>query len=169
MISLFRFCFLLPAVYAAHQGPCDILAAADNPCVAAHSTVRALYSAYSGALYKVTRPNNESAMVHALAATGFADIHAHEHFCALGDCVISSVIDQTPNGNHLVQRISDGVVHKMVNASKHKIGVAGGSAFAMWFDPGHGYHQDFTKGMAKGNEPESIYAVMSGKRFNDHW
>ena len=38
----------------------------------------------------------------------------------------------------------------------------------MWFDPGHGYHQDHTTGVAKGNEPESIYAVMSGKRFNGH-
>ena len=30
------------------NGPCDILAAAGNPCVAAHSTVRALYSGYRG-------------------------------------------------------------------------------------------------------------------------
>jgi hypothetical protein len=55
----------------------------------------------------------------------------------------------------------------MVNASRHKISVAGGvEVFGMWFDPGHGYHQDFTQGMAKGNAPESLYAVMSGKRFN---
>ena len=35
------------------EGPCDILGAAGNPCVAAHSTVRALYAAYDGPLYKV--------------------------------------------------------------------------------------------------------------------
>ena len=29
-----------------------------------------------------------------------------------------------------------------------------------------GYHVDDTKGVAKGNEPESIYAVMSGTHFN---
>lgn len=36
----------------------------------------------------------------------------------------------------------------------------------MWFDVGHGYHVDKTTGIAKGNDPESIYAVMSGKRYN---
>ena len=34
------------------------------------------------------------------------------------------------------------------------------------FDPGYGYHVDNTKGIAKGNEPESIYAVMSGTHYN---
>jgi len=34
------------------------------------------------------------------------------------------------------------------------------------FDPGYGYHVDNTTGVATGNDPESIYAVMSGKNFN---
>jgi hypothetical protein len=34
----------------------------------------------------------------------------------------------------------------------------------MWFDPGYGYHVDSTTGIATGNEPESIYAVMCGAR-----
>src|SRR6266446_2188973 len=37
------------------QGPCDIYAAANAPCVAAHSTTRALYAAYNGPLYQVRR------------------------------------------------------------------------------------------------------------------
>src|SRR6478735_5777393 len=36
-------------------GPCDLYAAAGKPCVAAHSTTRALYSSYNGPLYQVTR------------------------------------------------------------------------------------------------------------------
>lgn len=47
-------------------GPCDILGAAGNPCVAAHSTVRALYAAYGGPLYNV------SALPFAVVA--FADL-----------------------------------------------------------------------------------------------
>ena len=35
------------------QGPCDIYAAAGTPCVAAHSTTRALYASYSGPFYRV--------------------------------------------------------------------------------------------------------------------
>eukprot|EP01047_Picozoa_sp_COSAG01_P137750 COSAG01_NODE_68311_length_264_cov_0.939394_1_plen_71_part_10 len=31
--------------------PCDIYAAGGTPCVAAHSTVRALYASYTGMLY----------------------------------------------------------------------------------------------------------------------
>ena len=58
---------LLPA--SAAEGPCDILAAAGNDCVAAHSTVRALYATYAGPLYRLTRPaaGNASADVKARA------------------------------------------------------------------------------------------------------
>lgn len=108
------------------EGPCDILGAAGNPCVAAHSTTRALYGKYAGPLYKVQRPDNSSTNITLLKPGGFADIALHEQFCAAGDCVIANIFDQSPNGNHLAQRISDGVVHKMVNASLHKISVAGG-------------------------------------------
>ena len=34
------------------MGPCDIYAADGGPCVAAHSTVRALYATYDGPLYR---------------------------------------------------------------------------------------------------------------------
>ena len=80
--------------------------------------------------------------------------------------------DQSPEGNHLGQRIScvpgqGCVYHKMVNASKHRIGVKGGvEVYGMWLDPGYGYNVDVTTGVAKGNEPESIYAIMSGTHYN---
>eukprot|EP01044_Picomonas_judraskeda_P030190 COSAG03_NODE_10758_length_630_cov_0.960452_1_plen_107_part_10 len=93
---------LVLAVSAA-QGPCDILETAGNPCVAAHSTVRALYSHYAGPLYKVIRPlaSNVSANISVLEPGGFADITQHEKFCSGGDCVIENVFDQSPQGNHL--------------------------------------------------------------------
>ncbi len=37
------------------QGPCDIYAAGGTPCVAAHSTTRALYASYNGPFYQVRR------------------------------------------------------------------------------------------------------------------
>lgn len=159
---------LLLSTAEAAEGPCDILNAAGNPCVAAHSTTRALYTTYTGPLYRVTNSSNVSADIGTRTAGGWADIFAHEKFCAAKDCVISKIYDQSPRGNHLVQRISDGVVHKMVPASIHKISVNGGAeqVYGMWFEPGHGYHQDMTSGIAKGNEPESIFAVMSGTHFN---
>src|SRR5262252_871138 len=40
------------------QGPCDIYASAGDPCVAAHSTTRALFAAYNGPLYQVLRQSD---------------------------------------------------------------------------------------------------------------
>ena len=40
------------------KGPCDIYAAAGDPCVAAHSTTRAMYAAYNGPLYQVLRQSD---------------------------------------------------------------------------------------------------------------
>ena len=44
------------------EGPCDIYAAAGDPCVAAHSTTRALYAAYNGPLYQVLRQSDGKTM-----------------------------------------------------------------------------------------------------------
>ena len=40
------------------QGPCDIYAAGGSPCVAAHSSTRALSAAYNGPLYQVLRQSD---------------------------------------------------------------------------------------------------------------
>ena len=102
----------------ASEGPCDILTAAGNPCVAAHSTTRALYAAYDGPLYRVTRASDgQTADVGVLVPGGFANVATHDAFCVEQDCVIQNVFDQSPMGNHLGPR------HKLVNASQHKITV----------------------------------------------
>lgn len=46
--------FALAQMGSAVVGPCDILGVSSVPCVAAHSVVRALFGAYSGALYQVS-------------------------------------------------------------------------------------------------------------------
>jgi len=40
------------------MGPCDVYAAAGDPCVAAHSTTRALYASYNGPLYQIVRQSD---------------------------------------------------------------------------------------------------------------
>ena len=173
-LSSLALALALPPLSAAAdgEGPCDILDAAGNPCVAAHSTVRALYAKYAGPLYRVSRTDGRDANVGPLVPGGFANKADQEAFCAAGDCNITKVYDQSPKGNHLHQRIScvpgQGCrYHKMVNASRHPIAVRGGvKVYGMWFDPGYGYNVDVTNGVAKGNEPESIFAVMSGTHYN---
>ena len=66
--------------------PCDIYAAGGTPCVAAHSTVRALYASYGGPLYAVTRASDKSSLdVGVLGAGGLANVLADAHHDAHGD------------------------------------------------------------------------------------
>src|SRR5678810_782257 len=94
------------------QGPCDIYAAAGNPCVAAHSTTRALYAAYSGPLYQVLRQSDgrtlDIAVVQPVAAPtpdagGYANAAAQDAFCANTYCWIVKIYDQSPKHNDLTQ------------------------------------------------------------------
>ena len=77
---------------AATQGPCDIYAAGNTPCVAAHSTTRALYGAYNGPLYQVKRASdNATKDIGLLSAGGYADAAQQDSFCANTSCVITAV------------------------------------------------------------------------------
>src|SRR5678815_1199881 len=83
------------------QGPCDIYAAAGNPCVAAHSTTRALYATYNGPLYQVLRQSDgrtlDVAVVQPVAtptpdAGGYANAAAQDAFCANTYCWITTIL-----------------------------------------------------------------------------
>ena len=52
------------ASQAATQGPCDIYAAGGTPCVAAHSTVRALLRRLQRHLYQVRRASDSTTAEH---------------------------------------------------------------------------------------------------------
>jgi hypothetical protein len=52
--------------------PCDIYAAGGTPCVAAHSTVRALYSSYNGYLYQIRRADSKTKDIGLLTSGGLA-------------------------------------------------------------------------------------------------
>src|SRR6187549_3454101 len=100
------------AAPARPQGPCDIYAAASNPCVAAHSTTRALYASYNGPLYQVLRQSDGKSLdigvVQPAAspvpdAGGYANAPAQDTFCANTYCWIATIYDQSPKHNHLIQ------------------------------------------------------------------
>ena len=73
--------------FAASTAPCDILAAAGTPCVAAHSLTRALYGNYSGPLYAVKRASDGAVRNISVlpagnvadAAGAFYDPHSQEY------------------------------------------------------------------------------------------
>ena len=82
-------------------GPCDIYAAGNTPCTAAHSVVRTLYSAYTGPLYQVQRSSDNTTRDIMVASGGFSDMAAQDSFCSGATCTIPIIYDQSPNGNHL--------------------------------------------------------------------
>jgi hypothetical protein len=79
---MFSAAFLLAPLLAS-AAPCDLFSSGGTPCAAAHSTVRALYGAYSGRLYQLKRfGDNATLDISTLAPGGFADSASHDSFCA---------------------------------------------------------------------------------------
>src|SRR2546423_10632688 len=77
---------------AATQGPCDIYATGGTPCVAAHSTTRALYGAYNGPLYQVRRSSdNATRDIGVASAGGVANAAAQDSFCTGTTCLITVI------------------------------------------------------------------------------
>ena len=46
--------------------------------------------------------------------------------------------------------------------------MGGRTVYAAVFDAGMGYRNTNTSGVATGDQPESMYAILGGDRFNDH-
>jgi hypothetical protein len=95
----------------AQAGPCDILAAAGTPCIAAHSLARRMLAAYAGSLFQVTRASDSTALNVGTLSTGIVNAAAVTSFCAGTTCVISEIYDQinTPaNGNNLTKDVAFG-------------------------------------------------------------
>ena len=141
------FCGICVLAHAAERTsaaslPCDVFASGGTPCVAAHSTVRALFATYSGALYEVTRASDgASRNVTALSAGGFADSAAQDAFCATTDCVISMIWDQSAFANHLSVGPGGGArpnPDKPVNASRLAVTVGGHKVYGAYFEGGMG-------------------------------
>ncbi len=152
------------------QGPCDIYAAGGTPCVAAHSTTRALYGAYNGPLYQVRRSSdNTTRDIGVLTTGGYANAAAQDSFCANTTCLITVIYDQSGRGNHLTQAPVGGAAggpDNLANATAAPTTLNGNRAYGVYVAPGTGYRDDRTNGIATGDNPEGLYAVFDGTHFN---
>ncbi|MGK3208911.1 arabinofuranosidase catalytic domain-containing protein [Amycolatopsis sp. MEPSY49] len=159
---------------AATQGPCDLYAAGGTPCVAAHSTTRALYGAYNGVLYQVRRASdNATRDIGLLSAGGVANAAAQDSFCAGTTCLITVIYDQSGRGNHLTQAPPGGFqgpapggYDNLANAAAAPITVGGQKAYGVFVAPGTGYRNNNATGTATGDQPEGMYAIFDGTHYN---
>jgi len=161
------------------QGPCDIFSAAGTPCVAAHSTTRALYSSYNGPLYQVIRQSDSKTLDIGLVRPsetdpgGYADATAQDSFCANDLCWITKIYDQSGKGNHLVQAPpgtfrgpAQGGFDNLPIADMAPVTISGHKAFGVYIIPGMGLRANNARDIAINDEPEGIYYVVDGKHYD---
>ncbi|HVY29555.1 MAG TPA: arabinofuranosidase catalytic domain-containing protein [Polyangiaceae bacterium] len=151
-------------------GPCDIYKAGGTPCVAAHSTVRALFGAYSGKLYQVRNASAQTKDIGTLSPGGFADGAAQATFCGNGKCELTAIYDQTGKGNDLWYQGTGSPVggsDKPSNAAQEQLKVGGNTVYSVYIAQQNSYWVDASKnGIPLGAEPQGIYMVTSGKHYN---
>ncbi|KAJ7452232.1 family 54 glycoside hydrolase [Mycena latifolia] len=164
--SLLALCLVATLVAA---GPCDLYASGGTPCVAAHSTTRALFSAFSGSLYQVKRGSDGATTnIAPLSAGGVANAAAQDSFCASTTCLITTIFDQSwpgPEANGF---------DNLAAANGAPVTLNGQKAYGVFVSPGTGYRNDATNGIAtghddylhKGDAAEGMYAVLDGTHFN---
>ena len=161
------------------QGPCDIYAAAGDPCVAAHSTTRALYASYNGPLYQILRQSDgktlEIGIVQPSASDsgGYADAAKQDAFCANTVCWIAKIYDQSGKHNDLSQAPRGGFsgpalggFNNIPLADMAPVTVMGHKVYGVFIEPGMGLRIDDAKGTAVDDQAEGQYWVVNGKHFN---
>ncbi|GAW17777.1 hypothetical protein ANO14919_072440 [Xylariales sp. No.14919] len=155
-------------------GPCDIYSSGGTPCIAAHSTTRALYSAYSGSLYQVKRGSDGATTnIAPLSAGGVANAAAQDTFCASTTCLITIIYDQSGRGNHLTQAPPGGFsgpesngYDNLASAIGAPVTLNGQKAYGVFVSPGTGYRNNVASGTATGDVAEGMYAVFDGTHYN---
>ena len=164
------------------KGPCDIYAAANNACVAAHSTTRALYASYNGPLYQVLRQEDgktlDIGVVQPTASPvpdpgGYADATAQDRFCANTYCWITTIYDQSGKHNDLTQAPRGGFsgpalggFNTLPLADMAPVTVMGHKVYGVFIEPGMGLRIDDAKGTAVDDQAEGQYWVINGRHFN---
>jgi len=161
------------------EGPCDIYAAAHTPCVAAHSTTRALFASYNGPLYQVKRVSDARTLDIGIVqpsrtdAGGYANAAAQDAFCAQTICVINRIYDQSGRGNDLLQGApgtfkgpAKGAFDTQPIADMAPITISGHKAYGVFIMPGMGFRDNNATGIAINDEPEGIYYVVDGTHYD---
>jgi hypothetical protein len=150
--------------------PCDIYASGGTPCIAAHSTVRALYSTYRGNLYQVQRASDKADKdIGVLSEGGAANATIQDVFCAGTTCGITIIYDQSGHGNNLAFQGPGGAGghDTAATANAESLTIDGTKVYSLYIKPGNSYWKDGSKsGVPTGAAPEGMYMVTSGTHVN---
>ncbi|WP_187280885.1 arabinofuranosidase catalytic domain-containing protein, partial [Microbispora sp. CSR-4] len=96
-----------------------------------------------------------------------------DSFCAGTTCVITIIYDQSGRNNRLTQAPpgywkgpAAGGWDNLADAKAAPITIGGQKAYGVRVEPGTGYRNNNTNGVATGDQPEGIYAVVDGTHYN---
>lgn len=173
-VSLVLLSSALSAQAARPEGPCDIYAKAGAPCVAAHSTTRALYAAYDGPLYQVMRQSDgKTRDIGVVQDAGYANAAAQDAFCVHTYCWITILYDQSGKRNHLVQAPRGtwtgpalGGMDNLPLADLAPVTVMGHKVYGVYIAPGMGLRLNDTHGVPVDDQAGGQYAVINGHHYN---
>ena len=162
--------------------PGDVAKAAGTPFVAAHAMTRALFAAYSGPLFKALRVSDKQEKdIGIVAATGLVDLSALSTFCAGTTCKVTTLYDQSGNGNDIWRAddpstnqpgtvkpcdLMDIQYWQMSDGTKVPVAVESG---AMWKSTAQCLrNRDKTKNMPTGAKAQTEYAIFHGQYLNNN-
>ncbi|CAG8954751.1 hypothetical protein HYFRA_00004676, partial [Hymenoscyphus fraxineus] len=168
-------CVALACLELVAAGPCDLYSSGGTPCYAAHSTTRALYNSFSGALYQVKRgSDNTTTTIAPRSAGGVANAATQDSFCAGTTCLITIIYDQSGKGNHLTQAPVGAFrgpetngYDNLASATGAPVTLNGQKAYGVFVSPGTGYRNNAINGAIVGDAAEGMYAVLDGTHYND--
>jgi hypothetical protein len=103
-----------------------------------------------------------------LTTGGYVNAAAQDTFCSGTTCTIVQIYDQSGKGNHLTVGPAGGAAgaDTASNATAAKIVINNNEAYGVYEAVGNGYRRDNTSGIATGDNPEGMYAVFDGTRYN---
>ncbi|KAF7169969.1 hypothetical protein CNMCM5623_002493 [Aspergillus felis] len=146
--SVHALCILTMGALVA-AGPCDYYSWGGTPCVAAHSTTRALYSSYNGLLYQVIRESDWQ-------SKNIGTLYAVRQWNHLTQAPPGAFNGPASNGYDNLAIADSAPV--LMNSQK---------VYGVHIKPGMGYRNNAAKGTATGDEAQGMYAIFDGTTYND--
>ena len=163
------------------QGPCDIYAADAAPCVAAHSTTRALYAPYNGPLYQVLRQSDgktldigvvsqhvTGARSRRLRRRGRAGRVLRQHLLLDHDALrpVPQAQRPHPGAARRLQRPGHGRLQQPADRRHGADHDHRPQGLRRVHRAGHGPAQNDAKGTAVDDQAEGQYWVINGRHYN---
>ena len=162
--------------------PGDVAKAAGTPFVAAHAMTRTLFASYQGPLFQALRVSDQKVQdIGLVASTGLADLASLNAFCSGTSCKVTTLYDQTGNGNDMWRAddpntnqpgtvkpcpLMDIQYWQMSDGTKVPIAVESG---AMWKSTAQCLrNRDKTKNMPTGASPQTEYAIFHAQYLNNN-